>query len=143
MAASPFNTAAPLAQLVTILDGIAAIQQVYTGAPESIGPRLSAYVTAGSQVIADKVTRVLQREARYFIGLAYAVEGNEGTAETALAAALDALITAVYADRTLAGTVYDARLDFALADTPEYQVFAGMETRVFPVVVITTQRQNY
>lgn len=143
MAGSPFNTKAPLLQLVTILDGIAAIQQIYTGAPESVGPRLCAYVTVASQTIVDKATRVLQREGRYTVGLAYAVEGNEGAAEQALADALDAFITAVYADRTLAGTVYDARLDFALADSPEYQVAAGMETRVFPVVVVTTQRQNY
>lgn len=143
MAATPFNTKAPMQQLVTILDAIPAIQQIYTGAPESVGPRLAAYVAAASQTIADKATNVLQREQRYFIGLTYAVEGSEGTAEEALADALDALITAVYNDRTLAGAVYDARLDFALADQPTYQVAAGLEVRVYPVMVICTQRQNF
>lgn len=138
-----FDTGAVLSRIVTLLTN-AGVQQVYTGAPESLSKRVSAYVAVVGQQVSDKPAGVLRREARYFVGLGYRVSGAEATAETDLATFLDAFLTAFYADREtrLNGTCTNCWLDLSLADDPQYQVTAGQEFRLYPFIVIAVQQQN-
>jgi hypothetical protein len=136
-----FDSTSPLTALAALLTGLSGVQAVHTGVPESLGARVSAYVTLAAQRVQDKAASgLLQREADYFVGIGYRVAGAEATAEADLAALLDAFIAAVYADRTLSGTVASAGLDLTLANSPQYQAVAGVEFRVYPVIVHTTQR---
>lgn len=137
-----FNLAGPLNRIVAILTGLSGMQTVYTGVPESIGTRVSAYVTLGGMRVADKATQLLQREQRYFVAFAYRVSGAEATAEADLMTMVDAFIAAIYADRTLNGTAKGVTIDAGLADQPEYRVLAGQEFRVYPIVVGCTQQNN-
>lgn len=138
-----FNTLAPLTEIRTLLTA-AGVQQVHTGVPESLGFRVSAYVALAGQRIVDKAGRLLQRETHYFVGIGYRVKGAEATAEQDLAALLDAFITQFYAARAtgLNGTAENCALDLSLADNPSYQVLAGQEIRVYPLIVTATQQQT-
>ena len=141
----PLNTQVPLDRLITVLQALAGMQQVYRGVPESIGSRVSAYVALAGQRLVDKTGGLVQREARYFVGFAYRVGGAEANAENTLAALVDAFITAMLAERrsNLGGTVDSVSLDLSLSDAPEYQPVAGQEFRVFPVLVLTTQQHTF
>lgn len=139
----PFDSGAPLAQIVTILEGIAGVQEVTTGVPESFGHQVAAFVTLAGQTVRHFATNSLEREARYFVGLGYDVAGAEETAETTLAAIVDAFILAVYADKTLGGTVKSADLDLSPSNSPDYQPIAGAEFRMYPVLVLTKQYNEF
>ena len=138
-----FDTEAVATKLVTMLAAISGISAAQLGAPESVGPKLSAYVTAGSQSLNNKVTGIVRREARYFVSLAYRVDNSEATAETTLMDTLDLFLAAVHADKTLGGTCLEARIDTSLADTPEYVMRAGKEFREFPILVTAVQHDSY
>lgn len=137
-----FDLAGPLNRIVAILTGLTGMQAVSVGVPESLGTRVSAYVTLGGLRVADKATQLLQREQRYYVAFAYRVAGAEATAEADLMAMVDAFIAAIYADRTLAGTARGVTVDAGLADQPEYRTLAGQEFRVYPIVVGCTQQSN-
>lgn len=138
-----FNTAAPLNQLITILTAISGIRQVYKGAPENFAKNVVAYVAAGQQDIRRHTTGTTRRRASYFVGLAYRVSDAEADAEGILCDSLDAFIAAVMADLTLNGTCKETVLDFTLASAPEYEVRAGREFRVYPLLVHCTQDGTY
>ena len=141
------DTAAPLARLVTVLEGLPGIGagSVYTGVPESIGPRVAAYVALGGQRFDTETTNTLQREATYFVGFAYAVEGSEATAETTIAGLLDAFQAALLTEREtgMGGLVDSVGWEFSLGDGPEYTPVAGSEFRLYPVLVRVTQHTTY
>lgn len=138
-----FNSVAVANELVTVLQGLDGMGAVQIGAPESVGPRVSAYVTLGSQTIGRKVTGIVQRESRFFCMLAYRVDGAEAMAETTLMSLVDAFLNALYADLTLGGTVASLEANSQAADEPDYQLRAGKEYREYPVVVEVTQRDGY
>jgi hypothetical protein len=141
-----FDTAAVANELVTILSGLTGLTTtgaVKIGAPESVAPRLSAYVTIGSQSSAPKTTGTTYRDARYFVNLAYRVDGAEATAETTLMGVVDAFLAALYADLTLGGTCGKIEIDTGLADTPDYQHIAGKEYREYPIIVTARQYGTY
>jgi hypothetical protein len=71
------------------------------------------------------------------------VDGAETTAETTLMDLVDAFLTALYADLTLAGTARSLEADSQAADEPEYQLRAGKEYREYPVVVTVVQQDSY
>jgi hypothetical protein len=141
------NMAAPLARITTVLLAVPGLQAVYTGVPESLPVRVSAYVTLGRIQLADKVAGgVASYTVEYPVTFAHRVAGAEPTAETTLAAAVSAFVTAMLAERrtNLAGTVTSLGLpDFSLAAEAEYMQVAGQEFRRLPCVIPTVQQENY
>ncbi len=138
-----FNSAAVANQLLSVLQGLSGIGATQIGAPESVGPRVAAYVTMGSQATGRKATGVTQREGRFFVLFVYRVDGAEATAETTLMILVDAFLAALHADLTLAGTVLSLEANSQAADEPEYQLRAGKEYREYPVIVTVTQQGSY
>lgn len=138
-----FNTKSPLGALVTLVTGLVGVQAVYKGVPESISHRVSAYVTLGGQRPYDKAAGLRGREMSYRISFVYRVAGAEATAEDAVADLIDALEAALYADRTLGGTVESLEASFSAADEPRYVPVAGQEFREYPVLVAVKQTRNY
>ncbi len=139
-----YNTSAVATELVSILSGLSGIGAAQIGAPESIGVKVSAYVTMGGQATTRKATSLTQRETRFFCLFAYRVEGAEATAETTLMGLIDDFMNAIDADLTLNGTVAGVvSVDSSSADEPEYQLRAGKEYREYPVIVTVIQRDSY
>jgi hypothetical protein len=141
MADNPFNFAAPLSYIQTKL--AAAVQSAQIGVPESAAAQSNAYVTMGAPRISHKATGLLEADLRYWIEIAYALDGNEAASESALAAILVAFINSIYADLSLGGTVRDGGMDFTAADDPAYARIAGQEMRVYPFAVTGKQRQIF
>jgi hypothetical protein len=140
-----FDTVAPLQRLTALLATIAGIRVVYTGVPKAVDADVAAYVTAGAQTVLDKASGgVLQRIASYDVTLVYAVEGDSSQAELAVAAALDALVLLLYAERQqpaspLAGL---RGLDLTRSTSAEYLSIVGQEYRRYPIVVDVLQQQT-
>jgi hypothetical protein len=138
-----FDSTAVANQLVTVLAALDGMGAAQIGAPESVGPRVVSYVTMGSQRSERKAAGVMQRSGRFFCMFAYRVDGAEATAETTLMDLVDAFLTALYADLTLAGVARSLEADSQAADEPEYQLRAGKEYREYPVVVTVVQQDSY
>lgn len=138
-----YNSGAVAAQLVTILTGLSGMGAAQVGAPESVGPRVSAYVTAGGFGSLRHSGGVMQRDQRFMVMFVYRLDKAEATAETTLMGLVDAFLAAVQADLSLGGTVNTAQLDGSAADEPSYQLRAGQEYREYPVIVTVTQRGTY
>lgn len=139
----PYNSGNAAAELVTLLQALPGMGSVQIGSPESVGTRVGAYVTLGSQQDGHKTTGTTQRETRFFVMLAYRVDGAETTAETTLMSLADGFMAAINADKTLNGTVVNAVANSQAADEPEYQMRAGKEYREYPIIVTVTQRDTY
>ncbi len=133
------DTKAGANALKTVLTGLSGMGPVQLGVPKTSGPRVSAYVVAGSQTIVRKTTGTTARDARYNATLVYRVDGAETTAETTLMDLLDAFINALEADSTVGGVCKSIEIDTSLADAPEYYIRSGKEYREYPVLV--TMRQ--
>lgn len=138
-----YNALAPANQLVTILTGLSGMGAAQLGMPLSIGPRVTSYVTMGSQASSVKAAGVKQRTTRYFVVMAYRLDDAESTAESTLMSLVDAFMQAIHDDKTLAGTVYNAEVNSLAADEPDYQLRAGKEFREYPLVVEVVQRAAY
>lgn len=138
-----FNSGAVANQLVAVLQGLSGIGAVQIGAPESVGPRVAAYVTLGSQTTSRKTSGTMLRETRFFCMFAYRVDQAEATAETTLMGLVDAFLTALNADLTLGGTVNSLEASSQGADEPDYQLRSGKEYREYPVIVTVVQRDSY
>lgn len=138
-----FNAQAVADAIKTKLLALSGMGSVQIGVPESVGPRVSAYITMGSMPSVRKTTEVVRREARYFVNMAYRVDGAETTAETTLMGLADAFLSALYADLTLGGTCKSIEIDTGLADTPDYQLRAGKEYREYPFIITAAQDGNY
>jgi hypothetical protein len=121
----------------------AGAQRVSEGAPESQAVRKSVYITGGRFELFDTVTGLLERRGRFFNGVYWRVGGAEATAERESLALIDAFIIAFHtgadAGRTLGGTVETAALESVAIDEPLYQVVAGVEYRVHPLIIVYTQ----
>lgn len=139
-----------MSALITMMQGISGMQEVHRGVPEGFGRTVNAYVAVGPQTPIDKAGGLLQRETTFFVGLGYEVAQAEATAEDTLADMLDAFLTQFYADRKNSAGLFakatthveSGELDLSLAGTPQYQVMAGQEFRVFPILVRVTQQAN-
>ena len=138
-----YNSGAVATALVTVLESLSGMGNVQIGAPESLSTRVSAYVTLGSQTTTRKANGIKQRETRFFVMLAYRVDGAEATAETILMGLADAFMNALDADLTLGGVMVDLTADSQAADEPEYQSRSGKEFREYPIMVTVTQRDSY
>lgn len=131
------DTAALLAYLASLTDGISGMDEVFTGVPESISVRQAAYVTVGAQRETDLMFSIYGIEADFLITLVYAVGNAEGPAETWIAQSVDALRVALHADRDLGGLCKDIRIDLGLAASAEYEAVLGVEFRRFPIRIVT------
>ena len=138
-----YNNVAVANALVDVLDGLSNMGDVQIGSPESMSTRVSAFVTLGSLTPKRKATGITQRETRFFVMLAYRVDGAEATAETTLMGLVDAFMDALAADMTLGGVCVDLEANSLAADEPDYQLRAGKEHREYPIVVTVTQRSTY
>ena len=140
------DTLGPMVQIQALLEAVPGMGTVQIGAPLSWSTQTSAYITVGKQPTGEKTTGSMFREAAYFVDIGYRCDDNLAgvtTAETVLAAALDALQQAIFDDKTLAGTCQNADIDTGLSDEPEYRMRAGKEFREFPVVILCRQYTTF
>lgn len=138
-----FDTKAPLAALVALVNSLASMQLAGKGVPESPSRQVTASVTVGGQRPFDKAAGLRAREQHYLIIFRYRLDGDEGAAEDAIADLIDQLEAALYADRKLGGTVESLEADFSAADDPRYVPVAGQEFREYPIVVTVRQQRTY
>lgn len=138
------DTPAAFAALVGLVQNLTGMQgTVSEGVPESFATAVGAYVAIGDMDPTDKATGVVvQLVQEYVVAFGYRVKGQEAGAEVKLATFKDLFLRALLSDRTLGGNVADARIQPGLATTPIYLNFAGVETRVYPILVRTTQRDT-
>lgn len=134
-----WNSAAVMNQLVAILTGIAGINRVYKGIPQTIDARVTVSVTAGGQRIEFDAFHHLERMAGYFVEFAYRTQGDVAAAEDEVTDFLDRFLLALYADPTLGGACDWIDADFGLVNDPAYRPTAGLEYRVMPVVIWARQ----
>jgi hypothetical protein len=136
-----FDLEAMLTKVQTIVTGIAGVQQVYVGVPESIGVRVAAYITLGPATPDPKTTGVQYRvEPQVMVTFAYRVAGAEAGAEVKLAQLVKAFTLALLADRTMGGVTSDLHIDTAGAGLPRYTAVAGSEFREWPMTIIGSQQ---
>lgn len=138
-----FNNTAVANRLVAILQGLTGMGTAQIGVPESVGPRVGAYVSLGSQTTTRRVIGTVYRETHFFCLFAYRVDGAEATAETTLMGLVDAFFEALFDDLTLVGTVKSLEANSQGADEPDYQLRAGKEYREYPVQVTVVQQGSY
>jgi hypothetical protein len=137
------DSVAILEAVVDVLETLTDLGHVQIGAPQSVGPRVSAWVSLGGHQMMRKATGITQRETRVMVMFCYRIDDAEDTAETTLAGLVDDFMAAVHDDLTLGGAVVDARTESPAADEPDYQLRAGKEYREYPVIVVATQRGDY
>lgn len=131
-------------ELITLLNSLTNMQKVYEGVPEAFGRSITAYIAITGQDVSDHRTGLLQDEATFFIGLGYKVAGAEKDAERKLGAGLSDFIAKFYALRRTKcnGKAKDIRVNLNVANSPEYQIVAAQEYRVFPILVTAVLNQN-
>lgn len=141
-----FDADAVLTALATRLAATTGVGAVYVGVPEAPGDELVATVSLAGATLhrAKTVSGTWIRGLRYRIEFSRRVTGEEEAAERAIAAALDDFTDRMLADLDLGGACASAAdIDLSQADAPEYRVVAGLEERVYPVVVTATQTRSY
>jgi hypothetical protein len=95
-----WNTAAQLTSLHSLVAGLAGVQSVKDGVPESLANQVCAYITLGGQRVFDKAGGLASADCNYRVTFGYRVAGAEASAEATLAAVIDAFKTAFLAART-------------------------------------------
>ncbi len=133
------DTQASFTYIAEMVDGIPGIVKTYNGVPDSIEAGAVAYVALLGQNVPMKVQGVIRRAARIMVTLAYRVIGAEANAEAKLAANIDEIILAYFADRTLGGTCQNSEIDLSIPDAPDYRALAGQEYRMYPIVITAFQ----
>jgi hypothetical protein len=118
---------------------------VFVGVPEAPQDRLVATVSLGGASLNEqKHTGTWIRRLRYRVEFAYRVGGDEESAERGVAVALDDFLNRVLANLTLGiPGASAAEIDLSQADAPEYRTVAGLEVRVYPVVVGVAQLAQF
>lgn len=141
----PFDAGAVLDKLAEIAAATTGVGAVYVGVPEAPQDRLVATVSlAGATVVVLRRMSTVRRQLRYRVEFAYRVAADEAAAERAVCAALDDFLTRIYADMTLVQACNSAdQIDLSQADAPEYRTVAGLETRVYPIVIGATQEAPF
>jgi hypothetical protein len=142
---APFDAAAVLDALKTKLEATTGVGAVFVGVPEAPQDQLTATVSlAGATLLRPKTVGTILRRLRYRVEFGYRVAGQEEEAERGVAAALDDFLIRLYADLTLGGACNSAvDIDLSQADAPEYQTRAGLEERLYPVIVSADQVTPY
>ena len=116
---------------------------VYLGVPESLGARVTIYITAGGQNLVAKATGgFMQKEGRFVVHLAYRVRGAEQDAERQICRLIDDLYRRIARDPTLGGVVSRCEIDTATTIEATYAIAAGPEYRILPIVIFTAQQET-
>lgn len=136
---APFNAAAMLQYIQTLVAGLSGLQQTYIGAPESIATRVNAFVTIGDTTPRPKANQLAQRNPEVMVTFAYRVAGAEQNAELTVCSLVDELTMAVYADRTLGGTSQSAELNMGINREPAYMDIGASEVRRYVVLITGLQ----
>jgi hypothetical protein len=126
------DTGAALAALVALVGALPGLSAgaVVVGIPKALDKRLSAFVALGGGEPFDKTTGgQIERRPRFLVTFGYRVGGDPGPAEAALADAVDALVAAIYADRTLGGACDSARI-VGVPDDIVYRALVAQEFRL-------------
>lgn len=145
-ASAPLDTDAFLNEVIKLLQGFPEIAGVFKGAPNSVGTRVAAYVTAAHQELNQKA---VNRQGGYWHRWAWALvvfcyriteAGPVSEAEGQLARYLDRLFLEVYGQREpedalLGGVVQDVQLDLLISRMPEYQPRSGQEFREYACMI--------
>jgi hypothetical protein len=147
MAYNALAVAIALKSMVAALSGMSAAQ-VQIGAPLTIGPRLFAYVTLGSQPLVRKATGLVQRSSRFMVTFCYRIDADRGasevaTGEAALMQVVDLFLQALHNDPTIGATCNGSEVDTGLADSPEYTARGNLEYREYPVIVTARQQTSH
>jgi hypothetical protein len=136
------GTKAGLTALINLVSAIPGVQgTVNRGVPESFPSRVSAYVAVGvPNVEREAFGGQIRVDATYYVGLGYATEGAEETAENDLADALDAFVRAIEANPSVGGVF--AEVDYGPAAPAEYATVVGQEFRHVRFVLVGQMREN-
>jgi hypothetical protein len=130
--------------LQQLLNSLGTLQDVHQGIPTTLKTRVSASIALGGGTLTDVSGGLLRRIVRISVLFYYRVDSQESDVEVQLANLVDRFIIAFYRTRNLNGlygAFHNMSLDLSPADTPEYQVAAGPEYRIYPIVVQGTQQQ--
>lgn len=134
--------------VVTALPTVVSTQAaIYMGVPESLDALINAFIALGAASPNESTLGGQDWEPVVMVVFVYRVGGAEQTAELAIADLILELVDAIIGptgDPTIGGTVDPGhvRLNMAAASSPQYQNWAGSETRMYPVA-ITGFQQRY
>jgi hypothetical protein len=140
------NLPAFYTEVIALLTAATGVQNVARGAPESWSNVVTVYASiAGQRMDPTAPAGVIWRWSDIWVEFGYRVKGAEATAENTLAAYVDSVTTGFYAARNTRfnSTVDDARIDLALASTPDYLRVAAQEIRTYPLLISGKQSANY
>jgi hypothetical protein len=129
--------------LAALVGGLAGVTTVYVGVPESLGPRVSAYVALADAAADDKATGLLRVTLTLLVVFGYRVDGAEADAERVVADLAGAFWAAYYADRNLGGKLVEGRPAPSVSAGPEYTIVAGQEFRRLPLAIMGAQLASY
>ena len=147
-----FDVEAALEGLKALVQTVPSMESVQVGAPESLGTRISAWVTVGDPgEIGSTVQGVYELDLMLICWFGYAVEGSEQAAEAQLGDYISELTRRLIQNRmgtvggvtrNLNGSVDRLGLPRAAAGPADYTTMAGLEARTYPVGVRIVQREN-
>lgn len=135
-----FDSVAMLQYVQALVAGLSGMQQSSIGAPESQAARVSAYATLGDLTPRPKANQLAYRNPEVLVMLTYRVASAEQSAELLIGQLVDELTAAVYADRTLGGTVQSCEMD--MSDNhrnPPYVEIGAEEVRGYVVRITGLQ----
>lgn len=139
---APFDAPGILQYVLTMVQGLPSMQASSIGVTEAVPAKVNAWVTLGDCTPSPQATQTARREPEIIVTLFVRVAGNETTAELLIAAVVDELTAAVYADRRLGGTSQDAIMDMRLNRDPAYMNVSVAETRRYIVIIRGLQTMN-
>lgn len=139
---APFDAAAMLQYVNTMVQALPSLQHSYIGVSEAIDSKVNAWVTLGDCTPSPQATQTARREPEVLVTFVYRVAGDQQTAELGIASLVDEITSAVYADRSLGGTSQNAVMDMSLNRDPAYMNVAVAETRRYIVIIRGLQTKN-
>lgn len=140
----------PLTNIRALMNTIAGLEIVVAesfnpvskGIPRSLTGRTSGYLALAGLATQDMRAGLVQATIRYLVAFGYRVEDAEDTAEDAVCTYAAAFVSKMLlpVNRSLSSSVESLSLDFSAASLPEFAIHTGQEFRIFPIVVVCTQR---
>lgn len=141
-ATAPFDPAAMLQYVNSMVQGLPSMQASGIGVTEAIAARVAAWVTLGPCETSPQATQTAKFEPEVMVTLMYRVSGDQQMAELGVGVLVKELIMAVYADRSLGGTSQNAVMDTRLNRDPAYMNVSVAEVRRYIVIIRGLQTMN-
>lgn len=131
-----------LSALIAVVQSLPLMQgTVNRGVPENFESRISGYVAVGvPNIEREGFGGEIRVDATYYVGLGYAIEGAEQTAEDELADTLDAFIRKIEADPSVGGVFVE--VNYGPPGPGEYLPVVGQEFRLVRIAIQGQQREN-